>query len=286
MLRDRIVQHSEQLRTFDTSYGLMVPNLWGLILGDSTLSRKTTAMRMMMDIIAGLDSDMILATDGSAEGLLSGLSTRPNKTSIFYKDEISGFFDSMNKKDYLAGMAETLTALYDVPAIFTRRLRKETIIIESPAFVLFGGGVRDRVYETINEEYVLSGFLPRFLVVSGETDMSRLRPTGPATDVGIAKRSALVGAFADLYESYATDVTTTIGGQKMRLPSRIVASLTDDAWMKYAELETLMVIKASESTLSQMALPTFERLSKSMLKLSMVLACTANNLSMKRSCRD
>ena len=84
----------------------MVPNLWGLILGDSTLSRKTTAMRMIMDIIAALDSDMILATDGSAEGLLSGLATRPNKTSIFYKDEISGFFDSMNKKDYLAGMSE------------------------------------------------------------------------------------------------------------------------------------------------------------------------------------
>ena len=266
-----IVSNSVRL---DTSYGLMVPNLWGLILGDSTLSRKTTAMRMIMDIIAGLDSDMILATDGSAEGLLSGLSTRPNKTSIFYKDEISGFFDSMNKKDYLAGMAETLTALYDVPAIFTRRLRKETIIIESPAFVLFGGGVRDRVYETINEEYVLSGFLPRFLVVSGETDLGRLRPTGPATDVGIAKRASLVSSFADLYENYATEVTTTIGGQSMRLSSLITASLSDDAWMKYGELETLMWTTASESTVASLALPTFERLSRSMLKLSIVLAAT------------
>jgi hypothetical protein len=266
-----IVSNSVRL---DTSYGLMVPNLWGLILGDSTLSRKTTAMRMIMDIIAVLDSDMILATDGSAEGLLSGLSTRPNKTSIFYKDEISGFFDSMNKKDYLAGMAETLTALYDVPAIFTRRLRKETIIIESPAFVLFGGGVRDRVYETINEEYVLSGFLPRFLVVSGETDMSRLRPTGPATDVGIAKRSALVAEFADMYENYATEVTIKIGGQSTRMPSRITASLSPDAWDKYGELETLMWTTASDSTVSNLALPTFERLSRSLLKLAIVLACS------------
>jgi hypothetical protein len=264
-----IVSNSVRL---DTSYGLMVPNLWGLILGDSTLSRKTTAMRMIMDIIAGLDSDMILATDGSAEGLLSGLATRPNKTSIFYKDEISGFFDSMNKKDYLAGMSENLTALYDVPAIFTRRLRKETIIIESPAFVLFGGGVRDRVYETINEEYVLSGFLPRFLVVSGETDMTRLRPTGPATDVGIAKRARLVSDFADIYENYATEVTIKIGDQQTRMPSRVVASLTSDAWAKYGELETLMWTTASESTVANLALPTFERLSRSMLKLSIVLS--------------
>jgi hypothetical protein len=258
----------------DTSYGLMVPNLWGLILGDSTLSRKTTAMRMIMDIIAALDTDMILATDGSAEGLLSGLSTRPNKTSIFYKDEISGFFDAMNKKDYLAGMAETLTALYDVPAIFTRRLRKETIVIESPAFVLFGGGVRDRVYEAINEEYVLSGFLPRFLVVSGETDMARLRPTGPATNVGIAKRAGLVTEFADLYESYASDVTVKIGGESVRMSGRVTAALSDKAWAKYGELETLMWTTASESTVANLALPTFERLSRSLLKLAIILAAS------------
>ena len=266
-----IISNSVRL---DTSYGLMVPNLWGLILGDSTLSRKTTAMRMIMDVIATLDTDLILATDGSAEGLLTGLSTRPNKTSIFYKDEISGFFDAMNKKDYLAGMAETLTALYDVPAIFTRRLRKEVIVIESPAFVLFGGGVRDRVYETINEEYVLSGFLPRFLVVSGETDMTRLRPTGPATDVGIAKRAALINEFADLYEFYARDVTITIGGQSTTMPSRVVASLTNEAWTKYGEFETRLWTEASRSTLSSLALPTFERLSRSLLKLAIVLAAT------------
>ena len=121
---------------------------------------------------------------------------------------------------------------------------------------------------------MLSGFLPRFLVVSGETDLGRLRPTGPATDVGIAKRSSLVSEFANLYESYATEVTTSIGGQKVRLPSRVVASLTDDAWMKYGELETLMWTTASESTLSSLALPTFERLSRSLLKLGIVLACS------------
>src|SRR4029077_18680735 len=118
-----------------TSYGDMVPNLWGIILGDSTLSRKTTAMRMATDFIAELDRDIVLATDGSAEGLLSGLSQRPNRTSIFLKDEISGFFDSINRKDYLAGMPETLTALYDVPQFFTRRLRKEIISIINPIFI-------------------------------------------------------------------------------------------------------------------------------------------------------
>jgi len=140
--------------TLLTSYGPVVPNLWGLILGDSTLTRKTTAMRMAMDILMDVDPEILLATDGSAEGLLTGLSTRPHRVSIFYKDEVSGFIDSINRKDYLAGMPETLTQLYDVPRVFTRRLRKETITITSPVFIFFGGGIRDKVYSLVTDEYV------------------------------------------------------------------------------------------------------------------------------------
>lgn len=258
-----------------TSYEkAMVPNLWGMILGDSTLSRKTTAMRMVTDIIAGIDPELVLATDGTAEGLLTGLETRPHKVSIFYKDELSGFFESINRREYLAGMPETLSALYDVPAIYTRRLRKETIRIESPVFIFFGGGVRDKVYEALNENYVTQGFLPRFLIASGDTDMQRLRRTGPPTDIGIAKRTSIVAEIADLYEHYATDVVQRIGGQAVTIPPRIMAVLTNDAWERYGDIEQQMVYAASVSNISHLALPTFERLSRSILKLSCIIAAS------------
>lgn len=266
-----IVANSVRL---NTSYGPMVPNLWGMILGDSTLSRKTTAMRMCVDFITAMDSDMIIATDGSAEGLLSGLATRPNRTSIFYKDEVSGFFDSINRKDYLAGMPETLTALYDVPSVFTRRLRKETITIESPAFVFLAGGVRERVYNALSEEMVLSGFLPRFLVVSGETDLTRLRPTGPATEVGTFKRANIAAKLADMYENYSSEITVRIAGEAMRMPGRIMAKLTPEAWAEYERIETSMVNYASASSVADLALPTFERLSRSLLKLAVILGAS------------
>lgn len=256
----------------NTSYGEMVPNLWGLILGDSTLTRKTTAMRMAMDIVTDVDSDIILATDGSAEGLLSGLSNRPGQTSIFYKDEVSGFVDSINRKDYLAGMPETLTQLYDVPRLYTRRLRKETIVITNPVFIFFGGGIRDKVYSLLSDEYVLSGFLPRFLVVSGEADISRIRRTGPATTNIDEKRANLVEKMKWLHQNYQGTTTMEVAGQTVEINKYIQAKLTKSAWERYGTMEIQMVEAASESQISMLALPTFERMSRSLLKLSVLLA--------------
>lgn len=253
-----------------TSYGVMTPNLWGLVLGDSTIARKTTSMQMVVNILNQLDPSMVMATDGSPEGLLTGLEGRPNKVSIFYKDEVSGFFDSINRKEYLAGMPETLTALYDVPPVYTRLLRKSTVRIESPAFIFFGGGVSDRVYDALTEEYILSGFIPRFLVVNGENSLDKLRRTGPPSEEGSARRAAIVATAADLYEHYATEVPTTIGGQQMYMPPRHTAELTQKAWNEYGRIEELMVQEAASSSIPDLALPTFERLSRSLLKMSLI----------------
>lgn len=269
ILLSTIIANSVKLLT---SYGPMVPNIWGLILGDSTLTRKSTAMRMIMDILQGINPEVILATDGSAEGLLGGLELRPNKTSMFFRDEVSGFFDSINRKDYLAGMPETFTHLYDVPTVYQRRLRKEVIRLESPIFIFFGGGVRDKVYEVATEEYVLSGFLPRFLVVSGDTDLSRLRRTGPANEVGIEQRASLVNEAANLFEHYAVESKQIIMGQEVIMPPMIAAELDNNAWEYYGTVEEKLVIAGSESTIPHLALPTFERLSRSILKMSVLTA--------------
>jgi hypothetical protein len=230
-------------------------------------------MRLAMDFVMNIDPELVVATDGTSEGILSALALRPNKASIFFKDEISGLFDSMGRKDYLAGLQETLTALYDAPAVFTRRLRKETIMIESPAFVFIGGGVTERVYNTIDEGYVLSGFLPRFLVVYGEGAVDTRRPLGPPTEAGLAARPRIFNKIADMYETYAGDVKTKIGGSKVMQPPRIKARLTPEAWKINADFEAQLLIAGQTSLLSDLALPTFDRMSRSLLKMACILAC-------------
>lgn len=258
----------------ETFYGDVVPNLWGLVLGESTLTRKTTAMRMAMDIVSDIDETAIVATDGSAEGLISGLSNRPRRVSVFYKDEVSGFFDQINRKDYLAGMPETLTQLYDVPKIMQRVLKKETITITEPYFIFFGGGIRDKVYSLISEEYILSGFLPRFLVVSGETDIDRFRSTGPPTgDTWNLKQKVITG-MGELKVAYNLTASIQVAGQQMLMPARIEAKLTDDAWKAFAVYERSLIDTAKHSSFSMTALPTFTRMANSLLKISMLTAIT------------
>jgi hypothetical protein len=255
-----------------TSYGIVRPNIWGLILGDTTLTRKTTAMNMATQFITRINHDMIVATDGTAEGLLTGLAMRPNKTSIFHRDEFSGFLEALKKKDYLAGMIETLTNLYDVPPYMTRRLRKEVITIEAPSFIFLAGGVRDRVYGILEDQDVISGFIPRFLVVSGDTDLDSLRPTSAGSKENTEKQSVIQAFTANLYETYASDVTMRVGGEKVLVPPKIEAVLTKDAWEKYQKIERDMLEAAFDSTISELALPTYERYSRSILKMSPILA--------------
>lgn len=260
-----------------TSYGEMYPNLWGLVLGDSTLTRKTTAMSMAMNMLVEVDSDVILASDGSVEGILTGLSERPNRTSVFFRDEITGFLDAIHRKDYLAGITETFTHLYDVPKIYPRRLRKETITITSPVFIFFGGGIRDKVYSLLTDESVLSGFIPRFLVVSGESDLSKIRRTGPGVIELSHQRDVLQRRVTDLYERFnRTTYLKMPGGSEVAVPQYTYAMLTEDAWARYGEIESIMVESAHKSSMSMLALPTFERLSRSLLKMAMLLAGADN----------
>lgn len=258
----------------DTSWGKIVPNLWGLILGDSTLTRKTTAMKMAMEFIAEIDRDIVVATDGSVEGLLSGIATRPGEVSVFYKDEISGFIDSINRKDYLAGMPETLTQLYDVPPFLTRRLRKETITITNPVFIFFGGGIRDKMYALLNDEHILSGFLPRFLIVGGNADLAKMRPTGPLASNVTNKRNELREIFVSLHTIYNQDTEIEIAEANtvLKIPSQTEVVLTDDAWRYFQDSELLLVKAASDSTISMVAQPTFSRLAWSAFKMSMLFA--------------
>lgn len=256
----------------NAKFGELPANLWGLILGDSTLTRKTTAMNMAKDILLEIDPEIVFASDGSAEGVITSLSNRPNRVSMFFKDEVSGFFDAINRKDYLAGMPELFTQLYDVPKVLPRVLRKETITITKPYFIFFGGGIKEKVHSLLDDEYVLSGFLPRFLVISGDTDLKKIRRTGPATNDSNDSRGDIMDRIKRLHTIYNERVAILIASQPAELPKRYEAKLTEEAWALYGDYEMKFLEAASNSNIAMLALPTFTRLAFSMLKMAMILA--------------
>jgi len=261
----------------NVSWGKVIPNLWGLVLGESTLTRKTTAMDLAMKFVLETNPELIIsAQDSSAEGLLSALSLRPGKVSVYYRDEVAGFFDGMANKSYLAGMPEVLTKLYDVPDYLPRQLRKETIIVEKPVFIFFGGGIQDRVYECVNEDFFYSGFLPRFLVVNGESDIENLKWIGPGSAQGSTEpRDDLKIQLKDMMTQYMVQIVpTTIMGEDASISKEVEVVLTNDAWNKMREIEKLLVGTANASNMALISLPTFTRMSTSLLKMAMLFAAS------------
>jgi hypothetical protein len=254
-----------------TSYGIVLPNMWFMILADTTLTRKTTAMDIAMDLIIEIDRDAVLATDGSIEGLFQSLSTRPGRPSIFLRDEFSGLLEQMTKKDYYAGMAETLTKLYD-GKYQKRVLRREVIEVRDPVLIIFAGGIKTRIMELLRYDHVASGFIPRFMFVSAESDITRLRPLGPPTDNSVGGRDKLLNQLRSLHTHYNRTQELKIDGRVTTTQVRFDAALTDDAWIRYNKFEADLVAQGLETDLKDLMTPTFDRMAKSGLKMAVLLA--------------
>jgi hypothetical protein len=259
--------------TLPTSYGPVVPNLWFMILGDTTLTRKTTAMDIATDLLMEVDPDAILATDGSVEGLMQQLSTRPKRPSIFLRDEFSGLLEMITKKDYYAGMAEVLTKLYD-GKMQKRVLRKEEIVVRHPILLIFAGGIRNRVQGLLTHEHVSSGFIPRFIFVTAESDTSRLQPLGPPTAKVLGNKHLLLEEMNNLVEHYGQTRAVHIKeiGQTAQIEARTDAQLTPEAWLRYNALEASLVQSGLDSEKPELMTPLFDRLSKNTLKAAILLA--------------
>jgi len=171
-------------------------------------------------------------------------------------------------------LPETFTLLYDVPKRLPRVLRKETIVVTEPYFIFFGGGIRDKVHSLLTEDFVLSGFIPRFLVVSGENDMGRWRPIGPPTKGTEILKQKVIESMGELKVMYNLSAPFTAGGQEILIPHRVKAKLTPQAWEYSAWCEQQLTQAAVNSPMSLTALPTFQRMAVSLLKMGTLVAAS------------
>jgi ribosomal protein S25 len=79
-------------------------------------------------------------------------------------------------------------------------------------------------------------------------------------------------AFTDLYKVQV--LTTKILGQEAQVNKEVEAVLTNEAWQKMQSIEQRLVRSANDSNLSLIALPTFTRMSTSLLKLAILFAAS------------
>lgn len=264
------------LVTLPTSFATIRPNLWFMILGDTTLTRKSTAMDMAVDLLVEINPSALLATDGSIEGLLTALSTRPGRPSLFLRDEFTGLLEMIAKRDYFAGMLEMFTKLYD-GRYQKRVLRKaqDSIEIERPIFNIFAGGIKDKTFDLLEEKHITSGFVPRFVFVIAETDLTRIKPVGPPTTGGIVERTKMIKKFRKVRDFFANaGVEVDTDEHTITLPKTWEAELTPEAWRRYNVIAQKMEQEAIDSSFEGLLTPCMSRLGVTALKIALLIAAT------------
>lgn len=258
----------------ESSIGDIVPNIWAMILADTTMTRKTTAMDHATDLIESVPGceNIILATDGSMEGIFKAMSQRPGMPSVFKKDEVQGFMAGVGKKDYMAGMLEGLAKLYDGKNL-KRQLTKESITVHRPVFLMLSAGIKTKMFSLLSAEHVESGFLPRFLFVTGEGEVANIKPLGPRTDEAKKVENKLRTELAVLRGLYCDAKPYTIaGGQAAMATPMVTAELTQAAWERCASLERALMQAGADSVEPDMYVPMLARFYMSTLKCACLLA--------------
>lgn len=275
-----------------TSFGIFVPNIWVMILAGTTLTRKSTSLDIARRLLDDVMDDYLLATDGSPEGLLTELGVRDGKVSLFHRDEITGFMASVIHKEYMSGLLEGFTRLYDgQPEV--RMLRREKIEINNPHLIIMSGGIKSRMEEIVGMEHIRSGFLPRFIFVTGTTTPEQMRPIGPPSDEEImpllgeeTPRDKMVNLLWRIHHYYNEPEKTTeesnviniAGITKISAPAKpkhVRLQGTPEFWQRLQELEEDSRKLGAESSDPNLYGPLYDRLKNSILKVA-ILLCGAN----------
>lgn len=142
-------------------------NLWILLLGPTTIYRKTTCLNIARMLLLEVDEELIIAADFSPQGLLAEFAEANGRAGMLLKDEASGLFHSIRRQDFMSGTKEWLIKLYDGES-FYRRLRKERYGVKNPYFVWLGGAVTTKLMEALTEEDIYSGLMVRFILIQPE----------------------------------------------------------------------------------------------------------------------
>jgi hypothetical protein len=145
-----------------------------------------------------------------------------------------------------------------------RVLRREIIQVNRPVLVLFAGGIKTKIQSLLSTEHVSSGFIPRFVFLTAESDVEKVRPLGPPTPVGWGRRQELQDEMLDIFAHYTPKRGST---QKA-----VEAVLTQDAWARYNKLEKSMLEQGIDSNRPDLMTPVYARLTISTLKAAVLLA--------------
>lgn len=255
-------------------YGKMGLNLWFMVLGETTLTRKSTSRNLMLRMVRAYEKfggyQIDIGSDATPEGVTKILADRDKKTSLLHRDEVQGMFKDFMNKTYMASAAERYTELYDghVPVVI--RSSKDTGQTQRAEtnFILYLMGITSKVADVLTTEYFRSGFLARFIYVTADApERSReLEDIQQADEYEVAVKDEVLDRLVrSLFESVTY-------WQKKGQPSPRPVRLTQAALDRFNQFKWEMGNFAETHPEHESIEPSRQRLALSVWKAATLLA--------------
>ncbi len=153
MLRVRLAPYPGGLKT----------NLYLLLVGPSTRSRKSTAQGLAIDIAQYLKPNSTLDARMTTEAMIGRLADRPNSPTIWPPDEFGMTIAEIGRREFLRGIEELLLTLYGGKD-YTYATKMDSVEIRNPHLSVLAASTAEAL-ALAGPTAMLGGLLPRFGVV-------------------------------------------------------------------------------------------------------------------------
>jgi len=256
MLLSMMVQRKAFL--FPT-HGKIYPNIWGFLLGASSYSKKTTAIKFARGFCNEICPYTSIGNDLSPERFAQDVSE--HKSCWQFIDEVSSLLASMKKKSYMASYREMLCSFYDDEPYKMGRSKRgrpkkngeepeqNEWIIKDTYINLFFATTPDAFGETTVSSDMTSGMFYRFLFFYPRYDKV-IMPTTMRTD---AQEKEIAGLLARLDKLYKFFSSNPIASLEFKYDEESLKYLND--WeKKHTEENHKRGNKMRESVFSRMSI--------------------------------
>jgi len=141
----------------------LYPNLFVVLIGKSTIMRKSVSLNLARNLIFNFNKEFIFPHDFTQEGFFEHL--KEFSKGIIIWSEFAGFLQK-STKPYMAGTKEFLTDAFDCPIYLNKKLAGKKIFeIENPYINIITATSMKWFTENITEADVKGGFLGRFIYI-------------------------------------------------------------------------------------------------------------------------
>lgn len=181
-------------------------NLYLILFGPSTFSRKSTAMEIGKDIQTSSIPTASLPANFTPGGFEEEIAIRSDQSTLLLVDEFSGILEKIHHQKFMAGLAEFIMTMYKESNWQYSRTSKggkekvRDIVEITGAHLSIVGNTTPTVMYRINESDVESGFLARFAVIAPDARPLR-KPIYKLPKLDTQKRDELVDGLIDLHSA-------------------------------------------------------------------------------------